>query len=342
MNNLELWAWGANNYGQLGNGQPCEQVESPLRLEMDDLDENTQIVLGGGHTFCLTSNRLYVTGWNHKGQCGLGTTDTTVTEFSRVNTPEDFVQVAAGWDFSFGLDKNGYVYSCGSNTFGQIGLSNVVKTTTEFQLIKGLSNIKAISCGMRHAIFLSNDGNIFVCGSGKKGQLCIQPSKENTFKATEVDFEEKKVIDIKVGQNFTLLMFDDGNANAFGDDKHGQITNLSKIFSENHPSQIEVGWTHIVALYNNGTLKSIGRGDYGQTSVATLKDVQKISVGYEHGLALDCSKQLYSWGWNEHGNCGVGHTKNVFHPCKIDLKGRNVIECYAGSGHSFALAKATS
>ena len=50
------------------------------------------------------------------------------------------------------------------------------------------------------------------------------------------------------------------------------------------------------------------------------------------------NEDLYSWGWNEHGNCGLGHTENVLTPTKV-LETETVIKCFAGSGHSFALVK---
>lgn len=57
---------------------------------------------------------------------------------------------------------------------------------------------------------------------------------------------------------------------------------------------------------------------------------------------LDCSSIeypcIYSWGWNEHGNCGVGITDNVLMPRRVPVDG-TVIMVAAGSGHSFALIK---
>ena len=70
MTNYILFAWGANNYGQLANGQPCEQLERPVRLQVEqiELDPTTTLALGGGHSLLLTGQgRLYATGWNHKG-----------------------------------------------------------------------------------------------------------------------------------------------------------------------------------------------------------------------------------------------------------------------------------
>lgn len=48
--------------------------------------------------------------------------------------------------------------------------------------------------------------------------------------------------------------------------------------------------------------------------------------------------QIYTWGWNEHGNCGNGNVKNVFYPESINFRcnGR-VVLIGCGAGHSFAV-----
>ena len=75
MSDLKLFAWGANNYGQLANGQPCEQLELPFSLEEQNLAQNLakpeiSVVLGGGHSLLLdvsSDGKLYAAGWNNKG-----------------------------------------------------------------------------------------------------------------------------------------------------------------------------------------------------------------------------------------------------------------------------------
>ena len=72
--------------------------------------------------------------------------------------------------------------------------------------------------------------------------------------------------------------------------------------------------------------------------VKGLPRVSKFSSGYEHVLAVTGSGQLMSWGWNEHGNLGNGSTQNSPLPVLIDIRGKVVTDCCAGSGHSFAVA----
>lgn len=39
--------------------------------------------------------------------------------------------------------------------------------------------------------------------------------------------------------------------------------------------------------------------------------IEEFHLGSEHGYFITESRSLYSWGWNEHGNCGNGSTENL-------------------------------
>ena len=350
---MELWAWGANNYGQLGDGHPCEQVEKPLKVvNVPTLGEKDRIVCGGGHTFLLNvdTGRVYATGWNNKGQLGLKDQDNR-SVFTLVENLVDIVDIAAGWDFSLALDKAGFVYGCGSNAFGQLGslkTDDKNKYCSSFKILEDVKNVKNVACGLRHSLFLLNDGSVAGCGSNRKGQLNLKTQPEKQAKVelvTIVPLEDSssRVSRVKAGQNFSVLEFEN-KLFAFGDDKHGQVSGINDYFchKENQEQvlQVECGWTHVAILTKNQSIKSWGRKDYGQLSHGNLT-FNKVSSGYEHMLGLASNSRLYSWGWNEHGNCGVGHVENVMTPTLV--QGLNsdcrVVDCFAGSGHSFALVK---
>ncbi|KAG1727899.1 hypothetical protein EDB19DRAFT_1748741 [Suillus lakei] len=52
--------------------------------------------------------------------------------------------------------------------------------------------------------------------------------------------------------------------------------------------------------------------------------------------------EVWGWGWNEHGNLGLGHTDDVLKPIKIwpagghALDGR-IVQVWAGNGTSWIL-----
>lgn len=256
-------------------------------------------------------------------------------EFSEIED-QQFTQVAAGWDFSLGIDLHGAVFGCGSNAFGQLGLDKQVKDVKVFTRLDIKEKVRKIAAGMRHSLFLLEDGTLKVCGSGRKGQLCML-TNSNIFTLQNVSFE-KKVVDIFAGQNFSVLLFSDGSFQAFGDDKHGQVKQLNDYSMHKDIHLIQLGWTHVIMLLKSGNIEAFGRSDYGQISGRdSVEKFTQVSSGYEHCLAISDKGQLFAWGWNEHGNCGLGHTTDIKVPTKV-FDGC-VIKCFAGSGHSFALVQ---
>lgn len=92
---MELWAWGSNNYGQLGLGVKNEQFEYPKKIDLPSSIFGVQrLGTGGGHTLILDeSGKVFSTGWNIKGQLGLGTDDVSKSVFSRVEQPDGSVRI---------------------------------------------------------------------------------------------------------------------------------------------------------------------------------------------------------------------------------------------------------
>ena len=61
---------------------------------------------------------------------------------------------------------------CGRNEQGELGLNDesIKKITTPI-INPFLENIKQISCGFKHSMALSNEGELFVFGSNGRGQI---------------------------------------------------------------------------------------------------------------------------------------------------------------------------
>ena len=121
---MRFWAWGANNYGQLGLGSLTEQENRPVMVRALPLEPGdiVRVAGGGGHTLLLDrAGAVYSSGWNSVGQLGLGHTQ-PVSVFTKVDSfCDNIVEIAAGWDFSIFLTEHGEVFTCGNNSFGQLG-----------------------------------------------------------------------------------------------------------------------------------------------------------------------------------------------------------------------------
>ena len=294
---MEVWAWGANNYGQLGIGTKCEQIDKPVKISLPlecNIERGTfRIVGGGGHTLLTDSEnkRLFAAGWNHKGQLGLKNDNTDVENFSEVSVHTDkndlknkiITKLACGWDFSAILYEDGSVFVSGSNAFGQIGLGEELKSVTTFVEIKTLSGIKIvdISCGMRHMLFVDDKGNVYSTGCGKKGQLGLGDAVKKVFTPTLIN-EFSTAVSVNCGQHFSVVITTSQTGCemfTFGDNKYKQVSYTSnntfynpqlKLTSSQMEAKflsVDCGWTHVVILIdcsNKYKVISWGRNSYGQ------------------------------------------------------------------------------
>lgn len=135
-----LWAWGANNAGQIGQGNSsgnyymAVQVLTGAQGDLSTFFTNVNImVAGNAHAMVLTNDgALYSFGSNTKGQLGdqtLMSRDVPVkVKTGAQNDPSGFlvniVGIARGDHWTYAIDNQNKLYSWGRNDYGQLGLGN--------------------------------------------------------------------------------------------------------------------------------------------------------------------------------------------------------------------------
>ncbi|XP_069928800.1 secretion-regulating guanine nucleotide exchange factor isoform X3 [Oryctolagus cuniculus] len=347
-----LFAWGANSYGQLGLGHK-EDVLLPQQL--NDFCKSKcirRITGGGGHSAVVTDGGgLFVCGLNKDGQLGLGHTE-DVLYFtpckSLLGCP--IQQVACGWDFTILLTENGQVLSCGSNSFGQLGVPHGPRRCVIPQPVELLrEKVVCVAAGLRHALAATG-------------------------------LENSKAICVLAGLDHSASLSDAGELYVWGSNKHGQLATQAAFlpvpqkidvhcFQNEKVTAIWSGWTHLVAQTETGKVFTWGRADYGQlgrklesydcwkpenqdpslpcsrpwngipSSLHCLMGATEVSCGSEHNLAV-IGGVCYSWGWNEHGMCGDGTEANVWAPKPVEvLRSASGLLVGCGAGHSLALCQ---
>ena len=125
-----LYIWGNNQYGQLGNGTTTNQNTPILVNKPQGAPEGftwTQASLGDGDSAAFGSDgNLYVWGWNKYGELG---DDTTTDRYTPTlvgkpqGAPDGFTwtQASLGWYHSAAIGSDGQLYTWGSNSNGQLG-----------------------------------------------------------------------------------------------------------------------------------------------------------------------------------------------------------------------------
>jgi len=133
---------------------------------------------------------------------------------------------------------------------------------------------------------------------------------------------DRVVEEVSHGQHFTFVIDAENGVHSFGRNYHGQLAHSTNISNNNRNSTP-------IEVTNNGSFN-------GRTIV-------DIACGGFHGLALDSTSGIHSWGYNGHGELGrtTGAANPNQTPVEITTRGslnaKTIIQVSCGYHHSGVL-----
>lgn len=332
-----LYAWGFNSSGQLGDG-----TNTMRRLPVAVLTTGvlagktiTTAAVGVQHTVALSSDgTLYSWGSNAFGQLGDGTTVTTRTSAVAVNMTgalqgKTIIAVAAGESHSVALASDGTLYAWGQNIDGQLGdeTQNRRLSPVAVKRTGALSGkfITAIAAGQNHTLALASDGTIFSWGTNSNGQLgnILSGGDDAAYEPIAVTrtgaLSDKTITKIFASGWYSMALASDGTAYAWGYNLQGQLGDGTMT---NRMTPVAVSPVGALA---------------GKTLVS-------ISAGFGHAIALSADGGLYAWGSNNFGELGTSTASSTL-PVEVTpsgaLIGKKITAVYAGSQFSVAIGSAS-
>ncbi|PIK43587.1 putative secretion-regulating guanine nucleotide exchange factor [Apostichopus japonicus] len=207
------------------------------------------------------------------------------------------------------------IFSWGANSYGQLSLGDTedrtlpVRSTSHVSEVKQISGggghtvvltyssgpvkvegfnghpVRDVAAGIRHSLAVTDDGNVWTWGCGKRGQLGwlenLQSGQRWSHKPRTVS-EEMKCRSVAAGAYHSLAITVHNRLFGWGDNKRGQLaiepdkTAGTLMFSKpreiswNSEKSTEViscvasGWTHVLILLDGGDVYSWGRNVYCQ------------------------------------------------------------------------------
>jgi alpha-tubulin suppressor-like RCC1 family protein len=300
--NGEVWTWGGNDHGQLGDGATATLQFTPQRLNLPAI---ASISVGQHHVLAVTAKgHVYAWGRNNDGQLGDGTrtdrsTPVKVAEIGRG------AQIATGSACSLVISPTGVVSIWGRQIPGSTVAGTSIDASRPRQLITSTPVRAAqVDAGLKHTVALTSDGQLRSYGVDSAGrrvpeQLHLHPSWG-------------QVTAISAGDLHTVALTDRGTVLTWGNNYYGQL-GLRNRTRQAQPTQVRMP---------NGA----GRV------------VQVVAAGY-FTLARTDTHRVYAWGHGELGQAGNGTKAEYFdRPQQVELPdGTKLASIHAGNNHALAL-----
>jgi alpha-tubulin suppressor-like RCC1 family protein len=310
-----VWSWGANDVGQLGDGSI---VPRPYPAPVVGIAGVAALAAGGKHAHALIADgTVWAWGSNDQGQLGEQGPTLEISPV-RVTGVADVVAVAAGGGHSIALKADGTVWSWGANDFGQLGDGGTSASSVPIR-VNGLPPVVAIAGGLRHSLAVAASGALWTWGANDTAQL---GTGNHTEQHTPVQITTlPSVAAVSGGASHSLALKTDGTTWSWGSNSNGQLGDTS---GQDQSSPVQAGLVDC---------------DEGNCP-PPLPSVNRIAGGGLHSLALDGTGSVWAWGANDHGQLGVGSFDEAVAPTPAGGTSEiaNIIRISAGTSHSVALA----
>ena len=308
----ELIGSGVNANGRMGTNDYIPYGGLQTLAE----GEWTMVSCGSEHTLLIRSDStLWAMGKG--GLLGLGDYDDR-SEPTQVGTDNDWVFVEAGVYTSFGIKRNGTLWSWGSGINGQLGFDDVFESLVPLQI--GLSDKwVAIATAQDYTLGLQKDGTIWGWGINTNGELG-DGSGTQRWSPVKVSLNPEWAAIAVAEGGHSLALDQKGFLWGTGLNHNGQLglpqvtysrLEWTILDSANTYIQIASGWNHTLAIREDHTLWATGRNDFGQLGISSTEttyglvqvgdrsDWEQVAAYSTHSMGITSDNNLYIWGKNK-------------------------------------------
>lgn len=342
-----VYAWGFNRAGQLGDGTIVNR-STPVRVSKPEEARNDKdfrfVSVNAGQFFSMALDNhgtLWSWGYNYLKTLGNpNVPDSGMHNYSeypvRVMPPEGaptgftYKAVNGSYTHTLAIGSDGNVYGWGTCSEGETGRDNCDGICDyKPNLIQGFDKnhkIIAVQTGLNYSTALDDTGTVWSWGSNLYHQL--DPSAGaavGNYKPIKIHgLDNVHVVAIADSFENTLALDDQGRVWTWGMNETGQIGNGSSASkTEVFKDPVQVSFpqeTRITAI--------TGGGHYHLS----------------HAMALDSNGSIWTWGDNSYGQMGDGRTPAAdspqLTPERLDdpkLAGRHWIGIDAGEDYNLAI-----
>ncbi|XP_037335563.2 RCC1 and BTB domain-containing protein 1 isoform X1 [Pungitius pungitius] len=265
------------------------------------------------------ANEAFALGLNSSGCLGTGDSLSTI-----VPKKLDFLRGKKVASLSYGsgphvllATEDGQLFAWGHNSYSQLGNGTTNQGLSPLPVAINPLNkkVKEVACGSHHSVALTLDGEVFAwgynnCGQIGSGSTANQPGPRKVTGC----LQGKTAVGITCGQTSSMALVDNGEVYGWGYNGNGQL-----------------------GIGNNGNQLTPCR-------LAALQGMcmQQVVSGYSHCLALTDEGLLYAWGANTYGQLGTGNKSNHLSPVLIMAEKERIVEVAACHSTHTSAAKTQS
>jgi alpha-tubulin suppressor-like RCC1 family protein len=218
----QLWAWGHNNHGQLGDGTTTDRHQ-PVRVDVPSDTRVVAIAAGGDHSLALTfDGHVLAWGDNGYGQLGDGS---TVDRHLPVRLDLQARSLTAGVHHSAAILVDGTVAAWGMNVDGELGDGTHTNRSVPVDMHLPIDvHATAIDAGGFHTLVIGDDGFVYASGANVNGQLGDDSHQGHRETPVRVHLPAgESAVDVAGGGGHSLALTDSGRVYGWGLNAEGQI-----------------------------------------------------------------------------------------------------------------------
>jgi alpha-tubulin suppressor-like RCC1 family protein len=295
LTNGQVWAWGEGTDGELGNGTKENSYTTPVQVQFPSGVTIASIptdVDPFNSAFAVdTTGQVWGWGVNAGGEFCLGNTKEYLTP---VKLPLTGVTTLAGAANHATYDVGGTIYSCGSNTYGELGTGGTKSSTVPVP-VKDLdgSAVTTLVASWGNTGALLSNGDYYDWGFDQAGQVGNGTEESGVTLPYEVPLRAG-VSQVALGGSLntngaSLALLSDGSLWAWG---NGSLYQLGDGTTANEDSPIKI------TPPDGVTYAALASGGFSS-------------------YAISRSGAVWAWGANMNGQIGDGTTTKAKEPVKV-------------------------
>ncbi|CAK9154671.1 unnamed protein product [Ilex paraguariensis] len=322
INDSAVYSCGSSLCGVLGHGPETTQCVAFTRINFPSPAQVIHVSASHNHAaFVTQSGEVFTCGDNSSFCCGHGDTSRSIFRPRLVESLKGVPckQVAVGLSFSVFLTTQGHVYTCGTNTHGQLGHGDTLDIPTPkiVEQLECVGSVVQIAAGPSYALAVTEDGTVYSFGSGTNFCLGHGEQRNELLPRAIQSFRTKSI----------------------------------------HLVCVSAGDEHVVALDSSGSVYTWGKGYCGalghgdeidKTTPAFLSSLKnklavQVCASKRKTFVLVDDGSVYGFGWMGFGSLGFpdkGASDKVMRPRVLDrLRPHHISQVSTGLYHTVVVTK---